>query len=182
MEHMTVAKGTHNIGTGDGKVLIKVYKDGLAAKMGHDLLIEATDWSGTADIDPDDPSASKVSVTIDLDSLEVVSTQDGKEMSANDKGDIKKNITKTLGRGDATFESSGVSGSAPSLRLQGTLTLSGKSGPVTLDLNAGDDGHVTGNTSFTQSTFGIKPFSAMMGALKIKDSVEISIDLQLPTA
>jgi len=179
---MTVAKGTHNIGTGDGKVLVKVYKDGLAAKMGHDLLLEATDWSGTADIDPDDPSASKVSVTIDLNSLVVVSTQDGKEMSANDKGDIKKNITKTLGQGDATFESSAVSGSGSSLRLQGSLTMAGKSGPVTLDLNAGDDGHVTASTSFTQTSFGIKPFSAMMGALKIKDGVEVEIDLQLPTA
>jgi polyisoprenoid-binding protein YceI len=179
---MTVAKGTHNIGTSDGKVLVKTYKEGLGAAVAHDLLLEATDWSGTADIDPDDPSASKVSVTIDLGSLGVVSTLSGEEVKASDKSDIKKNITKTIGQGDATFESSGVSGSGSSLRLAGTLTMAGKSSPVTLEVNAGDDGHVTATTSFKQSAFGFKPFSAMFGALKVKDEVGVELDLQLPTA
>ncbi len=180
---MTVAKGTHNIGPDDGKVLVNVYKDGVAAKMGHDLTLEATTWSGKADINPDDPSASSISVTIDPGSLEIVDAKGGaKPLSESDKRDIKKNIEKTLGRGDITFESSGVSGDPPRLQLKGNLSLGSKSGPVSLDLNVDDGGHATGSTSFKQTDFGIKPFSAMLGALKIKDSVDISVDVQLPTA
>ncbi len=32
-----------------------------------------------------------------------------------------------------------------------------------------------------QSEFGIKPYSAMLGALKVKDEVEIDLDVILPT-
>jgi polyisoprenoid-binding protein YceI len=180
---MTVAKGTHNIGPQDGKVLVNVYKDGMAAKMGHDLTLEAGSWSGKADINPDDPSASSVQVTIDIDSLEVLEGKGGvKELSESDKRDIKKNIGKSLGRGDISFESTGVSGDPPRLQLKGNLTINGQSKPVTLNLTADDGGKVTGDTSFQQTQFGIKPFSAMMGALKVKDNVDVSIEVQLPTA
>ncbi|MDQ1392778.1 MAG: hypothetical protein QOF30_1755 [Acidimicrobiaceae bacterium] len=181
---MTVAKGSHNIGPQDGKVLVNVYKDGMAAKMGHDLTLEATSWSGKADINPDDPSASSVQVTIDAGSLEVVEGKGGaKPLSDNDKRDIKKNITdKVLRDTSISFESTGVSGSTPRLQLKGDLTINGQTQPVNLDLNVDDSGHAKGTASFKQTQFGLKPFSAMMGALKVKDSVDITIDVQLPTA
>jgi len=180
---MTIAKGTHNIGPQDGKVLVNVYKDGVAAKMGHDLTLQASSWSGKADINPDDPSSSTVSVTIDAGSLEVIEGKGGaKPLSESDKKDIKKNIEKTLGRGDISFESTGVSGSAPRISVKGDLTIGGQSRPVTLDLTVDDSGKAQGKVSFAQTQFGIKPFSAMLGALKVKDSVDVSIDLQLPTA
>jgi polyisoprenoid-binding protein YceI len=180
---MTVAKGTQNIGAEDGKVLVNVWKDGVAAKMGHDLTMQAMTWSGKADINPDDPSASSISVTIDVSSLEIVDAKGGaKPLSESDKRDIKKNTDKVLGRSDITFESTGVSGTAPRLQVKGNLTLGGQSRPVNLDLNVDDNGHATGSVSFKQTEFGIKPFSAMLGALKIKDSVDVSFDVQLPTA
>ena len=176
---MTVAKGTHNIGPQDGKVLVNVYKDGMAAKMGHDLTLEAGSWSGKADINPDDPSASSIEVTIDAGSLEVLAGKGGaKALSESDKRDIKKNIEKVLGRGDISFESTDVSAN----QLKGNLTINGQSRPATLNLNVDDSGHVTATTSFKQTEFGLKLFSAMMGAIKVKDNVDVSIDLQLPTA
>lgn len=176
---MTIAKGTHNLGPDDGKVLVNVYKEGALAKMGHDLTLEATDWSAKADINPDDPSSSSISVTVDAGSLEIISPAD---MPAKDKADIAKNITKTLGRGAITFESTGVSGSVPSISLKGNLTISGNSNQVTLNLTVDDNGSVTGKTSFTHKQFGIKPFSAPLGVLKVKDGVDITVEVQLPTA
>ncbi len=180
---MTIAQGTHDIGPQDGKVLVNVYKDGVAAKMGHDLTLEATSWNGKADINPGDPGSSSVQVSIDAGSLEVVEGKGGaKPLSDNDKRDIKKNITdkclNTNKYGQITFESTGVSGQS----LKGDLTINGQSRPVTLDLSVDDNGQVKATTSFQQSQFGIKPFSAMLGALKVKDNVDITIDLQLPTA
>jgi polyisoprenoid-binding protein YceI len=183
---MTVAKGTHNIGPQDGKVLVNVWKDGVAAKMGHDLTLEATSWSGKADINPDDPSASSVQVTIDPSSLEVTQAAGGASaLSQSDKQKILDGLNKTLNtnrHSEITFESTAVSGNPPQLSLKGDLSIAGQTKPVTLNLNVDDSGHVTGKTSFAQTQFGIKPFSAMLGALKIKDNVDISVDVQLPTA
>jgi polyisoprenoid-binding protein YceI len=180
---MTIAQGTHDIGPQDGKLLVNVYKDGVAAKMGHDLTLEATSWNGKADINTDDPGSSSVQVSIDAGSLEVLEGKGGaKPLSDSDKKDIKKNINdkclNTSRYGQITFESTAVSGSS----LKGDLTINGQSRPVTLDLLVDDNGHVKATTSFQQSQFGIKPFSAMLGALKVKDNVDITIDLQLPTA
>jgi polyisoprenoid-binding protein YceI len=176
---MTVAKGSHNIGPSDGKVLVNVYKDGVAAKMGHDLTLEATSWSGQADLNPDDPSASSLKVTIDPRSLEVVEGKGGaKPLSDGDKRDIKKNADKVLSRDDITFESTSVSDNS----VKGDLTINGQTRPATLNLNVDDSGRLKATTSFNQSQFGIKPFSAMLGALKVKDNVDISVEVQLPTA
>jgi hypothetical protein len=35
--------------------------------------------------------------------------------------------------------------------------------------------------SIRQSDFGIKPFSAMLGALKVADAVDVEVDVKLPT-
>jgi polyisoprenoid-binding protein YceI len=179
---MTVAKGTHNIGSDDGKVLVNVWKDGVAAKMGHDLTLEATSWSGKADINPDDPSSSSIEVTIDASSLEVVAAVGGASaLSQSDKGKIADSIKKTLDtnrHSEITFTSTAVSASS----VKGDLEIVGKSRPVTLDLTVDDGGHAVAKVSFKQTDFGIKPFSAMLGALKIKDGVDITVDVQLPTA
>jgi hypothetical protein len=42
------------------------------------------------------------------------------------------------------------------------------------------DGRVTGTLPVTQSDWGIKPYRGLMGALKVRDTVEIGIDVQLP--
>jgi polyisoprenoid-binding protein YceI len=180
---MTVAKGNHNIGPNDGQLLINVWKDGVAAKMGHDLTLLCTRWNGTADINPENPAACSVSATIDLDGIQVLEGKGGaKALSEGDKGDIKKNLHKTLGSGQVSFKSTGVSASGSTVQLQGQLTINGKSGPVNITVNADDNGQVTGKTTFNQTAFGIKPFSAMLGALKIKDAVDVSFNLRLPTA
>ncbi|MDQ1515495.1 MAG: hypothetical protein QOE80_1325 [Actinomycetota bacterium] len=56
----------------------------------------------------------------------------------------------------------------------------GQTRPVTLDLTGSPDGRLKGSIAVVQSQFGIKPFSAMMGALKVKDEVEVSFDVALP--
>jgi hypothetical protein len=44
----------------------------------------------------------------------------------------------------------------------------------------GGDGHVTGTLPLTQSNWGIKPYRGMMGALKVRDDLEIVFDVELP--
>ena len=177
---MNVKPGTYNLGPSDGTVQVKTGRQGLASKAGHDLTLEASNWKATVTVD-DDPARSEVNASIEPRSLAVTAATGGaKPVSDKDKKDIAKNITGLLGNGSITFTSSSVEVHDATVKAAGDLTIAGQSRPVTLDLTATPEGRLTGSMTVVQSQFGIKPFSAMMGALKVKDEVEINLDVALP--
>ncbi len=185
---MTVKSGSHSIGPENGQLTVNTYVGGMGAKMGHDLVLEATRWSGTVNLDADNPGASSVQVSVDPNSLEIRQASGGvKGLSDKDRGDIAQNQAKTLNTAkfpEITFQSTSVAGSAPNLSLQGNLTIAGTTSPVTLDLSVEDapgETRITGRTSLQHSNFGVKPYSKM-GALKVKDEVDMQIVLTLPSA
>lgn len=177
---MNVKPGIYNLGPSDGTVQVKTGRQGLASNMGHDLTLEASNWKATLTVD-DDPSRSEVSATIEPRSLAVTAATGGaKGVSEKDKKDIVKNIAGLLGNGSITFTSTSVEVQDGTVKAAGDLSIAGQSRPVTLDLTETSDGRLTGSMTVVQSQFGIKPFSAMMGALKVKDEVEINLDVALP--
>jgi len=183
---MTVKSGTHSIGPENGRLTINTYRAGMGAKVGHDLVLEARRWSGTVEAHPDNPSACSVQVTIDPRSFEVVQATGGvKALSDKDSADIRKNledkVLQTSKFPQITFRSTQVTPTS----ITGDLTLVGNTRPVALDLSVQDGAGqtaITGRTTITQTHFGIKPFSAMMGALKVKDDVDMQVELDLPSA
>lgn len=58
--------------------------------------------------------------------------------------------------------------------------MAGSTRPFTAQLNVGADDHVRGTIRLTQSGWGIKPYRGLMGALKVRDELEIVIDARLP--
>lgn len=184
---MTVKSDTYSIGPDNGKLTINTYVGGMGAKMGHDLVFQATKWSGTLDAN-EDPVASSVQVTIDVGSLEIIEATGGlKPLTDKDKAEIAQNREKTLQSGkypEITFQSTSVSGSATYLSVQGDLTIMGNTKPVTLQVNvedAGSDARLTGKTTVVQTEFGVKPYSKL-GALKVKDPIDLQVVLTLPSA
>lgn len=185
---MTIKSGSHSIGPENGQLTVNTYVGGMGAKMGHDLVLAATKWQGTVTVDADNPAATSVEVNVDPRSLEILQATGGvKALSDKDRGEIASNSDKTLNTSkfpSITFKSTGVTGAAPSLKLAGTLTIAGQSKPVTLDITVQDTGGdvtLTGKTALTHSGFGVKPYSKL-GALKIKDEVDLAITLTLPSA
>ncbi|MDQ1487675.1 MAG: hypothetical protein QOJ23_189 [Actinomycetota bacterium] len=177
---MNVKPGTYNLGPSDGSVRVKTGRQGMASKVGHDLTLEAGNWKATLVVDGD-PSRSEVKATIEPRSLEVTAATGGaKPVSDKDKKDIKKNISGLLGNDSITFTSTSVDVNDTKVKAEGSLSIAGQSRPVTLDLTATPDGRLSGSMTIVQSQFGIKPFSAMMGALKVKDEVEVNLDVALP--
>ena len=63
--------------------------------------------------------------------------------------------------------------------VDGQLTMAGTTRPVTAQLDVGADGRVSGTIPLTQSDWGIKPYRGLMGALKVRDDLEIVIDARL---
>ena len=185
---MTIKSGRHSIGPENGTLTVNTYVGGMGAKMGHDLVLEATRWSGTVDVDPGNPSATSIEVTVDPRSLEIRKATGGvKGLSDKDKQEIAQNSDKTLNTSkypQITFRSTGVRGSGRGAQLTGNLTIAGQSRPVTLDVDVQDgagETRLVARTALTQTDFGVKPYSKL-GALKIKDQVDLQVELSLPSA
>jgi polyisoprenoid-binding protein YceI len=176
---MPIQEGTHKIGPENGTVTIKTGREGAAAKAGHDLTLEATSWEGTLELG-DNPS---VKLTVDPSSIEVREGSGGaKALDEGDKADIKKSMQKDiLGSSPISFESSDVKVDNGSMNVSGNLSVAGSSDSISVPLSVGDDGTVRGSIKLSQKQFGIKQFKALMGALKVKDTVEVQIEAKLPT-
>ena len=168
-----IEPGTHRFGPGNATLSVQTRRGGAAAKAGHDLLLHVTAWEGTLAIGEDGAPAA-AELTADATSLRVQRGTGG--MKALDDGD-KANIHQTiddevLKRRDIGFRSTAVDGS----RLEGELTLGSTTRPLALELTVGDDGTVRGHATVKQSDWGMKPYSALFGTLKVLDEVEVSLE------
>jgi len=175
---MTIQAGTHEVGPTNGSLKIKTGREGAAAKMGHDLVLGVESWSGKFDVE-----GGSVELTADPGSIAVLEGSGGaKPLSDKDKGDIKKSISgKVLGSSQITFKSSSVEDNGGQMIVKGDLSIAGKSSSVSVPMTVGGDGTVSGSVKLNQGDFGIKQFSAMMGALKVKTDVEVVVEAKLPT-
>ena len=172
---MTLPTGTHRLGPENGSLHVKTYREGVAAKVGHDLTIEVTRWEGTV-------SDSAVELSADSRSLEVRAGERGvKPLSDKDRAEIRKNIDEKILKGQPIrFRSDSVRDEGGVLAVEGELTIGNATRPVRAQLSAGDDGTVRGTIPLVQSEWGIKPYRGLMGALKVRDDVEIVVDARLP--
>jgi len=179
---MALTEGTYELGPDAGRLLLKTSRSGLGRRAGHDLTIEATRWSGTATVGADAASSS-VEVTVEVDGLEVREGAGGVlPLSDSDRTEIRKNLRKVLqsDRHPAiAFEAGGASGTPEEFTVEGELTIAGRAQSLTLR-GGEQDGRITGGATVRQSRWGIKPYSAFFGALKLADDVEIVFDLAIP--
>jgi polyisoprenoid-binding protein YceI len=177
---MAIPAGTHKLGPDNATLSVKTGRTGAAAAAGHNLVIHVTAWEATLDVGAD-PAASTIALTADGGSLQVHSGEGGaKGLSDKDKKNIGGSIDKdVLKKGSVEFASTSVTPTDDGLAVTGDLTLNGQTKPVSLDLAFGDDGALTGSAKVTQTDHGIKVFSAMFGALKVTDEVEVVIDGKL---
>jgi hypothetical protein len=51
----------------------------------------------------------------------------------------------------------------------------GQTNPLTFDLTVADDGSVSGSAVVKQTEWGIKPYTAFWGALKVADEVTVEL-------
>jgi polyisoprenoid-binding protein YceI len=184
---MTMLDGDYRIGSDFGQLLVRTGRTGLGSRAGHDLIIEATQWDGTVTVNAAEPGRSSVAIEVGVDSLEVRSGSGGvKPLTAGDRAEIRRIIREkmlhTARHPTVTFRSTGVSGSPEALAVDGELTVMGESRPVTVRARLGADGRVQGGATVVQSRWGITPYSAFFGALKVADEVAVEFDATLHPA
>jgi len=174
---------TQRIGPQQGTLKVNTYREGIAQKIGHDLVIEVEQWDATVEVGPDG-TVQSVQLNADPSSLRVLEGHNGvKALTDKDLKDIHGSIDEKVLRGKSiAFASTGIEPRGGGLTVRGELTMAETTRPTTFDIDASEDGHVTGTLPVTQSEWGIKPYKAMMGALKVRDEVEIVLDVRLPGA
>ncbi|WP_405987169.1 YceI family protein [Streptomyces sp. NBC_00872] len=182
---MAVAAGEYEIGPETGRLLLRVFREGVAARIGHDLVIEATRWEGYVSLPADTGTAAQPTVTvrIDLGTLEVREGTGGvKPLSDGDRQQIRRNMRKVL-RTDrhphADFTSTRVELHDGRATVEGDLTLTGQTHPQRLEIRQRDEDTLTGATTLVQSRWGIKPYSGFFGALRLRDAVDIEFTVSL---
>lgn len=182
---MALGPGTHQLGPSNGSLYLCTAREGMAAKVGHDLLIQLTRWSGTATVpDPDDLATASLSLRIEMDSLEVIGGTGGvSPLDDGDKNDIVKNAAKTLDVAHhpiAEFTSTAIRPATDGGgEIEGTLKLAGASGTVTMAVTTTGDSSWKATGTVVQSQYGIKPYKAFMGALRLADPVTVEAEISL---
>jgi Fe-Mn family superoxide dismutase len=179
---MPIQAGSYTLGPENGTLSVRTGRTGAAAKAGHDLLIDVTNWQATLEVG-EDPSHNSIVLDADAGSLRVREGTGGmQELGDDDKASIQQTIDdEVLKRTGIEFRSTAVLTAADGSRIsvRGELTLVGKAGPITFVLTVGDDSELSGSAVLKQTDWGITPYSALFGALKVVDEVEVVIDASL---
>jgi polyisoprenoid-binding protein YceI len=160
--------------------LVFTYKDGMLSAVAHDLKLRVGRF--TVEVADD---ASAVDARFDARSLEVVGAMRhgagaAGGPSARDRHTIESNLKKDVLAADRypeiRFVSSSVARDGDRAIVQGTLTLHGRARPLTVEARR-SDGRWRARVTLRQPDFGIKPYSAMLGTLRIKPEVIVEISL-----
>jgi polyisoprenoid-binding protein YceI len=180
---MAIAAGSYRLGPENGTLSVRTKKAGAAAVAAHNLLIEVGTWQATIEIG-EDRTLTRAELSADSRSLKVIDATGGvTTLGDDDKAGITQTINEEVLKGTSiAFVSSGIeSDSSPGhARVSGELELGGQRHPIAFELETDADGRMTGSATVKQSAWGIKPYSALFGTLKVIDEVAVEIAARLP--
>lgn len=174
---------TYKIDSAKSKVEIHVAKDGFLKAFGHDHLVTATQFSGEVQVNASKIEDSAVTFTADSAALKVVdpgeSQKDRDDVQATMLGAQVLDVTHypKIEFSSTAVKASSSSGGKFELQVTGTLTLHGTQKPITLPVHVlmAGDGILICDTeiSLLQSGFGMAPYKAAGGAVRVKDKLTI---------
>jgi len=159
-------------------VLVDAFKEGLLSRVGHDVRLEVTRFDIRVDAD-------RIEATFDPASLKVLgAVRDGRidagALSDKDKativGYVRDDILGVSRHPTIRYVAEEVDADADEVDIEGELELHGAT--VDVDVHGRREGdRWVARVRLHQPDFGIRPFKALMGALKIKPGVEVTVSL-----
>jgi polyisoprenoid-binding protein YceI len=180
---MEIAAGTYTFGPENGSMWVKTERGGAAAVAGHDLLIQVTDWEVTLEVGSD-AVRSSLTVRVDSTSLRVREGFGGMQpLDDADKENIDQTINDEVLEGTAiAFGSTSVQTSETGFAVEGELALARTVHPLAFDIAVDEQGRLTSAVVLKQTNWGMEPYSALFGALKVADEIEITVNAALSGA
>lgn len=164
------------------------YKEGLLSKVAHDLELAVEDfevrWEGAGE-----PDGEAVRATFRADSIRVLhALRDGRPnpraLSARDhrkiEDSIRGEVLDTRRYPEVRFRSTAIRPAGDGRwDLRGELSIRGRARPVSGTARREGD-RLVAAFRLDQRDWGIRPFTALMGALKIQPHVDVRLEIPAP--
>ncbi len=183
---MSLKAGSYSLNPNSGKLSVYTFKEGLLSKLAHDLLIDVTDFKVNLEVPEAGFASGSLELEIQANSLKVVCALNNGEktdaLKEKDIADIEKDMGGKVLHPDkyptVNFRSKSIQEKDGGYKVNGDLSLHGVTKTIDFDIDT-SGGNLKGMITLLQKDYGIKPFKAMMGTLKIKNEINIGFDLSL---
>jgi hypothetical protein len=166
----------------DGRIEVFTFREGVLSAVAHDLQLRLERFEITHD-------GGAVEARFWPDSLLVEGAIEHGQLhsdalDAGQKAEIVRNIRQRILHTDAYPEArlrarvaAGPAAGSTTHKLAGTFELVGSSRPIDLVVHARDD-RLRGELELRPSDWGIKPYRALLGAIRLADRVRVRFDLR----
>jgi hypothetical protein len=161
------------------EIFVDTFREGMLAVVGHDLRIEAQRFELRA-------IAGNLTAKVDLSALRVLGSMvkgrlEPSAPSPNERAEIEQRIRTEVLDSTRNREASlnaTVQADGTGFTITGTLVLCGRAQPLRARVTRSADALET-SVELVPSHYGIKPFRALGGALRIADKVIVRVRLPL---
>jgi len=181
----TLAAERYRLDASQSKFIAHAMAGGLLWFKGHDHLVAVKEFSGEAQIDPDQLNPASLEITARSSSMTETSsvfTDQQKQIINKELHDI---VLQPDQYPDIIFRSTQVQGQKlPSgeynLKISGDLTLHGTTRPITIPTKvslSGNDLRAVGEFSIDRSDFKVKATSAFHGLVRVRDHIKFNFDI-----
>jgi hypothetical protein len=151
---------------------VYVYKEGALSPFGHDLVLSVERFSIELDED-----LSRAVGRFDAASLRVI---DPPALSIADRAEIEARVVADVLEArrfpEIVFRSTRIDGE----RVEGMLELHGRTQVVRGRVELGHDGRRRTRFRLHQPDFGIRPYAALLGALRVRAHVDVELGVMVP--
>jgi polyisoprenoid-binding protein YceI len=176
---------TLRTGPDDGTLRLHTGVEGRAARLGHDLVLALDDWSAEVVVADGVPVSAALRGRVE--SLRVQSGSGGaKPLSDRDRRTIRANALGAL-RADLfpeiVFTAPAMTAVPGGFVLHGELAIAGRTRPRDVDVRVAEGAggwSVAVRTDVVQTDHDVTPYTAMLGALRLRDRVGVVFDAALP--
>ncbi len=173
----------HRFDAKTAQCFVFTFREGLLSAVGHDLQLRVTEFT----VEVDDETRA-IDARFAADSLRVVSALRGGQLarstlSTGDKHEIESNIRRNVLQPakfpEIRFVSSGVDDKRGSFLVKGTLALHGRQRPIKVTVHREEKAYAA-ECTLHQPDFGITPYTALLGTLRVAPEVKIQVRVPVP--
>lgn len=173
-------------------VLVRKDPETLGSGLSHDHVVRAASWKGSVTVDPADLSTAVVAFEIQVAEL-VADEPEMRErvgydssLSRRDRSQTQRNMLKA-NQLDAenhptiAFRSTAARVEEGRLTIEGDLTIRGRTKRVTVPIDhrlTAEELQARGRFVVSHADFGMKPYSAMLGAMKNGEEIEFVLEVR----
>lgn len=177
---------TYTIVAGESSFWVFVPKTGLLSGLAHDHEIGVKAFTGKIVVPESGASGGSLELDVDATSLAVLDKKPSEEDKKKIYNSMHNEVLESAKHTKINFKSVSVAdlkqtgGDSYSLTLNGDLTLHGVTKrialPVSLTINA-QQLRAVGKYTLRQTDYGIKPYSAAGGTIKVKNDIVVNFNI-----